>query len=197
MRATQDGAELEQNSARSAHVSATHQDRVLPALLVRGPSEIYTPDLRSYEIRIRWTGWVLRVGVAGTFLGHGLYAVAVRSSWIGYLTTVGFSSEAARHVMPLIGMVDLSVALLVLICPVRGVFLWATCWALAAALIRPLSGESFLEFVERTALWVTPLAYLCLNGFPHRFRDLFRSETGVALGGGKEGDERTRNGPAR
>jgi hypothetical protein len=88
--------------------------------------------------------------------------------------TVGFSPEAARQVMPLIGAVDLSVALLVLVRPVRGVFLWATCWAFAAALIRPLSGEPLLEFVERAAFWAAPLAYLCLNGFPRRFRDLFR-----------------------
>jgi hypothetical protein len=140
-------------------------------------SEIYLQDLRSYEARRRWTSWVLRIAVAGTFLGHGLYAVTVRPSWIAYLMTVGFSAEAARQVMPLIGVIDISVALLVLVRPVRGVFLWATCWAFAAAMIRPLSGESVLEFVERAALWAAPLAYLCLNGFPRRFRDLFRWET--------------------
>ena len=40
---------------------------------------------------------VLRIGVAGTFLGHGLIAWSVNPSWIPYLVTVvamGYSRQA-------------------------------------------------------------------------------------------------------
>ncbi len=169
-----DRTHVSRNGARAVLPTLPHQERTPPRSLVPRSPASDVRDSGSYGSRIRLTSWLLRIGVAGTFLGHGLYAVAVRPSWIGYLMAVGLSPEAARQVMPLIGAVDLTVALLVLVRPARGVFLWATCWAFAAALIRPLSGEPFLEFVERAALWAAPLAYLCLNGFPRRFRDLFR-----------------------
>ncbi len=119
--------------------------------------------------------WVLRIGVAGTFAGHGLYALMARPSWVPYLMTLGFSSEMALKIMPVIGVIDLLVALMALFKPLRIVFLWAAVWAFLAATIRPLSGESILEFVERAALWAAPLAYLFLVGFPRTLSDLFKS----------------------
>ena len=123
----------------------------------------------------RGVKWVLRIGVAGTFAGHGLYALMARPAWIPYLMTVGFSSEMALKIMPVIGVIDLTVALMALFKPLRIVFLWAACWAFLAATIRPLSGESILEFVERASLWAVPLAYLFLAGFPRKLSDLFKT----------------------
>jgi hypothetical protein len=102
--------------------------------------------------------WVLRVGVFGTFLGHGLMAVAVNPGWIPYLTTLGISAGQARIIMPIIGSIDVVVALWVLLKPNKYVILWAVFWAFATALIRPISGELFLAFVERAANWAVPLA---------------------------------------
>ena len=102
--------------------------------------------------------WVLRIGVFGTFLGHGLFALSVNQAWIPYLTTLGFSPTQAQFAMPLIGSVDIIVALWVLIKPNKYVVLWAVFWAMATAIIRPLSGEPFLTFVERAANWAVPLA---------------------------------------
>ena len=118
--------------------------------------------------------WILRVGVAGTFLGHGLYAWSVRPSWLIYLQTVGFTPETAVAIMPIIGIVDVLVACLVLFWPMRVVFLWATLWAFAAATIRPIAGEPILEFIERASLWAAPLAYVFLVGFPKSLSDLFK-----------------------
>ena len=102
--------------------------------------------------------WVLRIGVFGTFLGHGLLAVSVNPTWIPYLTTLGFSPAQAQFIMPIIGSVDIIVAFWVLLKPNKYVVLWAVFWALATAVIRPLSGELFLTFVERAANWAVPLA---------------------------------------
>lgn len=102
--------------------------------------------------------WILRIGVFGTFLGHGLLALFINAKWIPYLVTIGVTVEEARIIMPLIGAVDIVVAVWTIIKPNRNVVLWAFIWALATALIRPISGEVFLEFVERTTNWAVPLA---------------------------------------
>ena len=86
--------------------------------------------------------WVLRIGVAATFFGHGMFAWNVHAGWIPYLTTVGFSAEAAATIMPVIGMVDFTVGAVVLVRPIRLVVLYAVVWTLATALIRPLAGEA-------------------------------------------------------
>jgi hypothetical protein len=59
--------------------------------------------------------WILRIGVFGTFLGHGLLAASVNPDWIHYLNTVGISDEVAIKIMPVIGIIDILVALIVLI----------------------------------------------------------------------------------
>ena len=107
--------------------------------------------------------WILRIGVALTFMGHGLLAMQEKQSWIKYLETVGFSSNWAVKIMPFIGGLDLLVALIILIKPYRYLILWAFIWAFATALIRPLSGESVLVFVERGANWAAPLALYFLE----------------------------------
>ena len=102
--------------------------------------------------------WVLRIGVFGTFLGHGLLAISLNPTWIPYLTTLGFTPDQAKILMPVIGSLDIIVALWVLFKPNKYVLLWAVFWGLATAIIRPLSGELFLTFVERAANWAVPLA---------------------------------------
>ena len=102
--------------------------------------------------------WILRIGVFGTFLGHGLLAVSVNPAWVPYLTIFGLTPAQAQFMMPVIGSLDIIVALWVLFKPNKYVILWAVFWALATAIIRPLSGEIFLTFVERAANWAAPLA---------------------------------------
>jgi hypothetical protein len=102
--------------------------------------------------------WALRVGVFGTFLGHGLLAISVKVSWIPYLATVGFTTEQAQFIMPFIGSLDVIIAFWVLLKPNKYVVLWAFFWAFSTALIRPISGEVLLDFVERAANWAAPLA---------------------------------------
>ncbi len=101
---------------------------------------------------------ILRVGVFGTFLGHGLIALKSIPDWIPYLTTIGFSTEQAINIMPVIGVIDILVAFITLIKPLKPVLIYAFVWAFLTALIRPIAGDSFLMFVERAANWVVPLA---------------------------------------
>ena len=106
--------------------------------------------------------WILRLGVFGTFLGHGLFAFSQKTSWIPYLTFWGFSDSMAMQMMPVIGVIDIVVALIILIRPMRWVLIYAFAWAFSTALMRVLVGEGILEFVERAANWACPLALYLL-----------------------------------
>lgn len=105
----------------------------------------------------------LRIGIFGTFLGHGINAILVKASWIHLITAFGFTNEFAIQVMPIIGILDVIVALSILIYPLKLVLVWAVFWAFITALSRPISGEPYIEFIERSANWVAPLVLLFLS----------------------------------
>ncbi|MCL9804896.1 hypothetical protein NAT51_05155 [Flavobacterium amniphilum] len=117
-----------------------------------------------------------KIGVFGTFLGHGIVAIGVNPKWIPLLTCYGFSEEQAVAIMPLIGIADIIVALTILLYPIRAVVVWAVLWALMAALSRPISGERFVEFVERSANWCLPLLLLLLLGIPNDLKSWFKTK---------------------
>ena len=110
--------------------------------------------------------WILRIAVAGEFIGHGVFALQQKAGWIKYFTAVGFSGDQALTLMPWIGAMDILVALAVLARPVRIVLLWAALWGFWTALLRPIAGEPIWDFVERWANWGAPLALLLLRGWP-------------------------------
>lgn len=103
---------------------------------------------------------IARIGVFGTFLGHGIYAIGINQKWIPLITAFGFSESQAIFLMPLIGMLDIIVAISILIFPIKPVVYWAVFWALLTALSRPISGESVLDFFERFSNWSLPLILL-------------------------------------
>ncbi len=118
--------------------------------------------------------WMLRIAVFGTFLGHGVFALLVKQSWIPYFTGIGISESAAMTLLPLIGIMDIVVAIIALVRPLKVVLIWATAWALVTALIRPITGDPIWDFIERTANWAAPLALLMLQGLPKKLRDLWK-----------------------
>jgi len=113
---------------------------------------------KSFQI----INWVLKIGVFGIFLGHGIYAIQVNQAWVPFLEKVGFSNDLALQIMPYIGYLDIIVAVSVLIKPLRIILIWAIFWAFLTALMRPIAGGSILDFVERAGNWATPLALLLL-----------------------------------
>jgi|HubBroStandDraft_1064217.scaffolds.fasta_scaffold94940_1 hypothetical protein len=93
--------------------------------------------------------WVLRVGAAMEFIGHGALGINRVAAWSSYFAVVGISKGMSLHLMPLVGVFDVAMALTVLFYPMRGVILYMTAWGLWTALLRPLAGESAWEAVER------------------------------------------------
>ena len=107
--------------------------------------------------------WVLRVAVAGEFVGHGVFALQGKPQWVGWIQQfTGVGASTAGQLLFLIGLMDLAVALVVLVRPVRPVLLWAALWGFWTALLRPLVGEPVWDFVERWANWGVPLALFLL-----------------------------------
>jgi len=103
--------------------------------------------------------WALRLGVAGEFLGHGLLGIGGKKDWIGWISQMlHVSNSAATTLLLLIGISDVIVALIVLFRPIKLVVLWAVFWGFWTALVRPLVGQSPLDFIERFANWGAPLA---------------------------------------
>ncbi len=103
--------------------------------------------------------WALRVGVAGEFLGHGALALGGKADWVGWISQLtGVDAGTAALLLTLIGLMDVLVALIVLVKPLQPVLLWAAFWGFWTALVRPLVGQSWWDFIERFANWAAPLA---------------------------------------
>lgn len=113
--------------------------------------------------------WILRVAVAGEFLGHGAIALGGNATWVKWIIQfTGAMPETAATLLTIIGAMDIVVGIFVFIRPIRAVLLWATFWGFWTALVRPLVGESIWQFVERFPNWGAPLALLLLHGWPKK-----------------------------
>ena len=118
--------------------------------------------------------WVLRISVAGEFFGHGVFALQGKQAWIGWFATFGIPDVAlATKLLFVVGVIDVTLAILILIRPIRIAILWMALWGLWTALLRPIVGEPVWDFVERWANWGAPLALLLLIGWPKSFKEWF------------------------
>ena len=109
--------------------------------------------------------WILRIGVAGEFLGHGVLAVLKKKDWIGWVEQLaGVDTATATTLLVTVGVIDVLLAILVLVKPIKPLLLWMAFWGFWTALVRPLvanpvfGGTSVWDFVERFANWAAPLA---------------------------------------
>ena len=119
--------------------------------------------------------WVLRIAVAGEFLGHGVFALQGRQAWVEWFSIFGISDVGtAATILWFIGLLDVSLAILILIKPIRLAILWMAFWGFWTALMRPIAGDSIFEFIERSANWGAPLALLLLLGLPRTIKDWFK-----------------------
>ena len=103
--------------------------------------------------------WVLRIGVAGEFLGHGVFAILGKADWIKWTEQLtGLDVASAATFMLVVGILDILLAIVVLVKPIRPILLWMALWGFWTALVRPLVGLPIWDFIERFANWAAPLA---------------------------------------
>lgn len=119
--------------------------------------------------------WILRIAVAGEFIGHGFFALQGRKAWVEWFSIFGVSDpQTATMLLWSVGLMDILLAILILIKPVRLALLWMAFWGFWTALMRPIAGDSVFEFVERWANWGAPLALLLIIGWPKTFKEWFK-----------------------
>ena len=97
------------------------------------------------------------------FIGHGAFGIITKPIWCNYFAVFGIGHDLAYRLMPLVGTIDILLGLSLLIYPLRVVAGWLVCWGLMTASLRPLSGESFGELIERAGNFGAPLALLLLS----------------------------------
>lgn len=115
--------------------------------------------------------WALRLGVFGEFLGHGVLALQGKSDWINWIhQMLGTDMKTSAMLLTAVGLLDCLVAVIVLFAKriPKVVLAWAVIWGFWTALVRPLVGQSVLDFVERWANWGAPLALLFHLGWPKK-----------------------------
>lgn len=121
--------------------------------------------------------WVLRIGVAGEFLGHGLLAIEGKADWIKWISMmIGTSATTSGTLLWWIGLFDVVVALIILFRPINIFILWAAFWGFWTALVRPIVGVGWLDFIERFANIAAPLALLLMRagGWPRSWKEWWR-----------------------
>ena len=114
--------------------------------------------------------WLLRVGVVGCFIGHGAYGMLTKEAWVPYFGVVDIDRAWAYRLMPWIGLMDIGLGLTMAVVPLPVVMLHLTVWGFWTAALRPLSGDSVWECVERAGNYGVPLAFLVLTGVPRSVR---------------------------
>ena len=117
--------------------------------------------------------WVLRIGAAACFIGHGAFGIIGKQAWLPFFALVGIGPDVAFRLMPIIGTVDILAGLSVLFKPRPVVLLYMTVWALWTASLRPLTGDAAAELIERAGNYGVPLALLVMCEWPRRIADWF------------------------
>jgi hypothetical protein len=117
--------------------------------------------------------WLLRLGVIGCFIGHGAYGLLTKEAWVPYFGVVGIDRAWAYRLMPWVGVMDVSLGLTTAVVPLPIVLLHLALWGTWTAVLRPLSGDSVWELVERAGNYGVPLAFLVLAGVPRCLRGWF------------------------
>lgn len=108
--------------------------------------------------------YTLRIAVAMCFIGHGAFGIITKPVWCNYFAVFGIGQGLAYRLMPVLGAVDILLGVCMLVYPIRAIAGWLILWGTLTALLRPLSGEPFAEFIERAGNFGAPLAFLLLSG---------------------------------
>ncbi len=110
--------------------------------------------------------WLLRLSAAATFAGHGLLSIRQHPPFIDLilgstrrLADWTMSESTACGLLETIGVLDLAVAALILVRPLRYVPAYMACWGLisAASRVTERGLEAWPELLLRSMHWLAPL----------------------------------------
>jgi phosphohistidine phosphatase SixA len=113
--------------------------------------------------RSSFVPWLLRIGVAMCFIGHGAFGILQKRDWLMFFNAFGIPDTSALTLMPLVGSVDIAIGIAALVGAPRVVFAYGAFWCLFTAALRPLAGLSAGELFERAGNFGIPIAMLALT----------------------------------
>jgi len=117
--------------------------------------------------------FLLRVGVLGCFLGHGIWGLLGKKAWVDFFQLFFVPEPVAVHLLPVVGSVDIAIGLWAFFAPMPSVLAWAAFWTFFTACLRPAAGMGMSELFERAGNYGIPLAFLAMVPRPTTLRDWF------------------------
>lgn len=117
--------------------------------------------------------YTLQAAIAMCFIGHGIFGIITKPIWCNYFGVFGIGHELSYQLMPIVGSFDILCGVMMLAYPMRVIPVWLVIWGAFTALLRPLSGEPFPEFIERAGNYGAPLAFLILCGVEKNIKGWF------------------------
>jgi hypothetical protein len=121
--------------------------------------------MREQLVAVVRLQWLLRLAVAGAFVGHGAYgAVMAKASWFSYFAALGIpeSVVTANGLMTLVGVAEIAAGVVTLVVPIPALLVLMAGWKTFTELLRPLAGELGWEFMERASNMIAPFALLVI-----------------------------------
>lgn len=103
--------------------------------------------------------WLLRIGCAMCFVGHGAWGVMTKAGWLPFYAVFGIPEWVAWKSMPLVGAIDITLGVAVLLRPCRAALAYMAVWGVFTALLRPAAGQGWWEFLERGGNYGPPIAF--------------------------------------
>ena len=127
-----------------------------------------------FDFRVCGDNDVVEVFVLALDSGKGNEDAAV--FFLKYFDAFGITDpNTIVTLLLIVGIMDVTLALMVLIKPIRIFVLWMALWGLWTALIRwPFGGDPVWDFLERWTNWGAPLALLLLRGWPGNIKEWFK-----------------------
>jgi hypothetical protein len=89
-----------------------------------------------------------------------MFGVRQKAEWLVFFSPWGIPEPVALAIMPLVGLVDVTLGYLVLLRPTRVILIYTAFWGIFTALLRPLAGMPFSETIERAGNYGPSLALL-------------------------------------
>ncbi|MEN9348003.1 MAG: hypothetical protein RLZZ77_1514 [Bacteroidota bacterium] len=137
-----------------------------------------TSSTTSSAVRSAWSisdqvSWLLRFGMLGCFVGHGIWGLLHKPGWLPFFEIYFIPKHIAYQLMPFVGIMDILIGVVAFFKPNRTILIWAAFWTLFTALLRPCAGMGMSEFFERGGNYGLPLALLYIVGWPKTTKDWF------------------------
>jgi hypothetical protein len=122
----------------------------------------FTPRQRTGGLRPGEISWVLRLTTFLLLLGHGLLGLHVHKPLYGVqYASIGLGYPGLE---PAIGAFECTLALAVLVKPVRQLLIGVVVWKLATEALNPVAGSPIWVFIEHGGSYAAPLALAYLAG---------------------------------